>query len=369
MAISRIRGVTLAGLSAAVPRQIRTLEDDALVFGREEAEKVCASTGVRRRHVVPEGMCASDLCWHAADRLLDDLGWERASIDGLIFVSQTPDYLLPATSCTLHQRLGLGKHSLAFDINLGCSGYVYGLHVGCSLVAGSGVRRLLLLVGDTITRIVSPEDRSAALLFGDAGTATALERGDSEEEILFELGTDGSGHGELIVPAGGFRLRHSAATARRAPCPDGNVRSPQDLHMNGAEIFAFTLREVIPLMRSIMAAARWDVDAVDAFVMHQANSFILQHISRRLGLPGEKVVLDLAEHGNTSCASIPLALTRVLSGGLARGGMRLILAGFGVGYSWGGAALQCGPMVVSDLLQLDASPMPSAGGLQAGGLP
>ncbi len=138
-------------------------------------------------------------------KIKNELGWEPDSVDALIFVSQTPDYLLPATSCTLHRRLGLSKHCMAFDIILGCSGYVYGLFVACRLVAGVGVRRLLLLVGDTITRIVSPQDRSSAMLFGDAGTATAIERNESAGEMLFELGTDGSGQNELIVPAGGFR--------------------------------------------------------------------------------------------------------------------------------------------------------------------
>jgi 3-oxoacyl-[acyl-carrier-protein] synthase-3 len=285
---------------------------------------------------------------------MEELGWEPDSVDALIFVSQTPDYLLPATSCTLHRRLGLSKHCMAFDIILGCSGYVYGLFVACRLVAGVGVRRLLLLVGDTITRIVSPQDRSSAMLFGDAGTATAIERNESAGEMLFELGTDGSGQNELIVPAGGFRLRHSDATAQRMVQEDGNVRSAEDLYMDGAEIFSFTLREVIPLLKSVMGAARWDLTVVDAVVMHQANGFILQHIAKRLGFPMEKVVLDLKDHGNTSCASIPLAMVHALSEKLSTGDLRLILAGFGVGFSWGAAALTCGPMKVPDVLFVDA---------------
>jgi 3-oxoacyl-[acyl-carrier-protein] synthase-3 len=324
----------------------------AASFGRDDAEKTSDSTGVRQRRIAPPGTCATDLCEAAARRLLAELNWAIESVDALIFVSQTPDYLLPASSCALHGRLGLSKHCAAFDLNLGCSGYVYGLWVASQLMA-SGLQRVLLLVGDTISRIVSPGDRSAAPLFGDAGTATALERGDSPMPWVFELGTNGAGQQHLIVPAGGFRQPHTQATAVRTEREGGNVRSDEDLFMDGAEIFAFSLTEVPRLISRVLAEAGWTSDTADRFVLHQANLFMLKHLAKRMKLPPEKVVLALEEFGNTSSASIPLAMTQTLAGQLREENLRLVMAGFGVGLSWGAVALSCGPMVMPDLVIVD----------------
>jgi len=303
--------------------------------------------------VVAQQTCASDLCFAAAERLLADLSWLRESVNILVFVSQTPDYVLPATSCSLHGRLGLSKRCATFDINMGCSGYVYGLWVAAQLLSANGPRRALLLVGDTISRIVSPMDRSTAPLFGDAGSATALEWTEGAAPIFFELGSDGSGQNHLIVPAGGFRQPPTPATSERNAREAGNVRSDEDLYMDGAEIFTFTLREVPPLIRSVLDMASWPLDDVDAFVLHQANRFMIQHVVKRMRIPAEKAVYSLEEYGNTSSASIPLTMIHSLAERLRSQQLRLVLAGFGVGLSWGGAAMQCGPMVVSNVVLVD----------------
>jgi 3-oxoacyl-[acyl-carrier-protein] synthase-3 len=231
MATGTIQGVRLAGIASAVPDRIRSLADEAPHFGDADVARIAESIGVRSRHVVYGGMCASDLCFVAADRLLGELDWARTSVDALIVVSQTPDYRLPATSCGLQQRLRLSKQCAAFDVGLGCSGYVYGLWIASSLLASGGARRVLLLSGDTSTYFCSPADRSVALLFGDAGTATALEADGGAPPMTFVLGTDGSGRDNLIVPAGGFRTPHSADTAARVAGDDGNTRSAEDLFM------------------------------------------------------------------------------------------------------------------------------------------
>lgn len=353
----------LAGLASAVPENFMTTEDDAHIFGVEDAQKISQAIGVRRRPVVAGNMCASDLCLAAAEPLLESLNWERDSVDVLIFVSQTPDYILPATSCSLHGRLGLSTNCAAFDVNLGCSGYVYGLWLASQLLAG-GAQRVLLLAGDTISRLAAPQDRSVAPLFGDAGTATALEilpKSDIESsqenssEMVFELGTDGRGQKHLIVPAGAARQPLDDESRHRAKQHDGNVRSDADLYMNGAEIFTFTLREVPPLVANILQKANLDVQDVDAFVMHQANAFMLKHLAKRMKLPADKVVLALEEFGNTSCASIPLAMTHTLSEQLREKTLKLLLAGFGVGFSWGAATLSCGPLTVLDVISVPNS--------------
>lgn len=354
MATATIEGIRIAGVSASVPEDYRTVADEGRVFGEGDAERIASSIGVTKRHVSAETLCTSDLCQDAAAGLMAALGWEPETITALVFVSQTPDYLLPATSCALHGRLGLAKHCAALDINLGCSGYIYGLLVASQL-ASATQGRTLLLCGDTISRIVSPQDRATAPLFGDAGTATALEPDDAAQAMHFVLGTDGTGTDALKVPAGGFRRPADVASAERTLRENGNVRSDEDLYMDGAEIFTFTLREVPPLIASVLGAAHWDIGTPDGYVFHQANRFMLQHLAKRMRLPADKVVIDLEEFGNTSSASIPLALVHAMGSGLQGEENRLVLAGFGVGFSWGAAAVTTGPMVIPPLRHLRAA--------------
>lgn len=351
MAASTISNVRIAGLANAVPRNARPTDADAALFGVDGA-KVVANSGVVQRSLAGS-LCASDLCFAAARRLLTGLDWAPDTIDAIIFVSQTPDYILPATSCSLHGRLGLSKDCAAFDVNLGCSGYVYGLWTASLLIAGGNLRRVLLLAGDTISRISAPRDRSVALLFGDAGSATALERDDAAAPLMFVLGTDGAGERALIVPAGGFRTPRTPETAVRTERENGNIRSDEDLYMNGAEIFTFTLRELPPLIQSVLSAAGWGLDAVDSFVFHQANLFMLQHLAKRMRIPLEKLALALSEYGNTSCASIPLAMDHCLRDTLRTRDSKLVLAGFGVGFSWAAVACRLGPCVIPELTYVD----------------
>lgn len=355
MANSTVSGVRIAGVASAVPSAFRTTADDAAVFGKAEMAKISQATGIRRRHVAADEICTSDLCFAAAERLMRDLKWPQESINVLIFVTQTPDYVLPATACVLHERLGLSRECAVFDLNLGCSGYVYGLWVVSRLIAQEG--RALLLVGDTISRIVSPEDQSVATLFGDAGSATALEADrNSLTNMYFQLGTDGSGHGHLMVPAGGFRIPHSEQTSKRTLREGRNARSEEDLFMNGAEVFSFSMNTVPDLITSVLDQAEWPLETVDAFVLHQANRFMLEHLARRAKLPRSRLVLSLEDYGNTSSASIPLAMTTSLAGRLANRELRLVLAGFGVGFSWGSVALNCGPLLMPALIEVGGNP-------------
>jgi 3-oxoacyl-[acyl-carrier-protein] synthase-3 len=331
------------------------MADTAAVAGvsLDEAEKIAKMTGVRNRHVAPAGMCTSDLAYSAAVRLLDDLGWDRSSIDALIVVSQTHDYDAPATACCLQERLGIPKACAAFDMALGCSGYIYGLWVCSTLMSAGSVKRALFLAGDTISWVTSPQDRTTAFLFGDAGTATALERDEAAPPMSFVLGTDGSGKDYLIEPGTGYRNRVTPDALERRPGPDGVPRSPLDVYMEGSEVFAFTLRQVPSLISELLAVSGWHMDQMDAFVPHQANLFMLQHLAKRLKIPAEKMVVSLDKYGNTSSASIPLAMSHRLTPRLRSEATNLILAGFGVGWSWGALAVTCGPMSMPDVLVLE----------------
>lgn len=329
----------MAGIAAAVPGPKADVQAEGSVTAAD-LSKVVASTGVKARHVAPAQVCASDLCQAAAERLLAALGWARESIDLLVFVTQTPDYVLPASACSLHGRLGLSKSCAAFDVNLGCSGYVYGLSiVGAHLQSGAA-KRALLLVGDTISKLVSSEDRSVAYLFGDAGSATALEYSSDAAPIRFITGSDGTGAAHLEVPAGMFRKPSSEQTRMATARQGGNVRSDEHLAMNGPEIFNFTIREVPPMISGAMASASWTADDVDGFVLHQANRFMLDYLVKRMKLPPAKVAFALESFGNTSSASIPVAICDALRGRLLQGPAKLVLAGFGVGFSWASAAVQ-----------------------------
>lgn len=355
---SKINGIRIAGIASAVPSLTVGLADSAASAGitHTEAEKIAKMTGVRNRRIALPGMCTSDLAYSAAVKLLDELGWGLRSIDALVVVSQTHDYDAPATACCLQERLHLAKSCAAFDISLGCSGYIYGLWVSSTMMAAGSVRRALLLAGDTLTWVTSPQDRATAFLFGDAATATALERDDAAPPMSFVLGTDGSGKDYLIEPGTGYRNRVTADSLTRRPGRDGVPRSALDVYMDGSEVFAFTLREVPAMIGEVLSLAGWELDQIDAFVPHQANLFMLQHLAKRLKIPAGKMVVSLDEYGNTSSASIPLALTHRLAYRLRTGTEKLVLAGFGVGWSWGALALSCGPMAMPGVLELEPEP-------------
>jgi 3-oxoacyl-[acyl-carrier-protein] synthase-3 len=336
------------------------------VFGAEEVEKILNSTGTyRRRAAAPTEprLCVSDLCVVDAERLLEELQWSRDSVDAIVFISQGPDYRLPATACIIQARLGLPKSCAALDVNLGCSGYVYGLWLVGGMIASRAVRRALLMVGDMAgsSPIISNLDRSTALLFGDAAAVTALEFDENAEPMWFTLGTDGRGYKHLIHPAGATRIPVSGETGVRKEAESGNKRSLEDLYMDGGEIFAFTLREFPGMIKSVLRQANWTIDDTDAFVLHQANQFMLSYLAKRMKLPMDKVPLSIGEYGNTSSASIPITISHCLRTRIAAEPMKLVLSGFGVGLSWASVALKCGPLAAPPVLDVPASAAMSYG--------
>ncbi|WP_411831852.1 3-oxoacyl-ACP synthase III family protein [Pseudoxanthomonas mexicana] len=309
-------------MSTCVPaRQVDNLAE-ADRYGADEVRKVVSMAGVRARHVVEDGVTSADLCFQAAQGLLERLQWSPDSVTGLIFVTQSPDYFLPSTACLLHQRLGLSDGCAAFDIGMGCSGYPYGLYVAATMLAGGGQRRILMLHGETPSRFTHPDDHATTLLFGDAGSATALEAG--EDEASFCLHTDGSGHEGLIIRGGAFR--------------DRNPQDPRHLalEMDGAAIFNFTLKRVPPLVRDALALAGKAVEDVDQYVFHQSNRFIIRHLAKKCGLPEEKVPLTLEDTANCGGPSVAVTLTRMAD---ASRPTTLMLLGYGVGLSWASAVV------------------------------
>jgi 3-oxoacyl-[acyl-carrier-protein] synthase-3 len=353
---NQIKGVRISGVTSVVPSGVKDFEEEAGIFGLTETQimRLKKDIGIDKRHITIKDECASDLCEHAANLLMSESGCDPLSIDGLLMVTQTPDYFQPATSCVLHGRLGLGKTCATFDINLGCSGYVYGLWIGSMMISAGSCNRVLMLAGDTISRCVAPRDRSVAPLFGDAGSATLIERGTKKDTITFALHSDGKGYKHLIIPAGGFRNRPSAQTKRIVDREDGNARSEEHLYMNGAEIFTFSIREIPSLIEEILTASGWEKEEVDYYLLHQANKFIIKNIMRKIGVPLDKAPYDVfGKYGNQSSVSIPVTICDHLSGALTEKAKKVVLAGFGTGLSWAACTLSLGPRTCCPVVILD----------------
>jgi 3-oxoacyl-[acyl-carrier-protein] synthase-3 len=343
MAKSRIQGIDIKGVISAVPSRLFDNLKDASGFTEDEVRKVVGMAGVKRRRMAGDSVCSSDLCQAAAESLLGQIGWDRNSIDALIMVTQSPDYFLPSTACLLQMKLGLPDTCAAFDVGLGCSGYPYGLYLGALMLSGGGIKRALLLHGETPARFADESDRSVSLLFGDAGSATALERSgpDGTDSWSFVLHTDGSGYEDLIIPGGGFRERFPED--KRRYC----------VSMNGANIFNFSIKRVPPVIQDTLELAGLKKEDVDYFILHQSNQFIMRHLSKKLGIPEAKVPLTLGDFGNTGGPSIPLTIAR---GNLDRPSGRaltLMLIGYGVGLSWGSALIRLSPEAIVGHVELD----------------
>lgn len=334
----------IASLACCVPENVRNNVWFSERFG-DGVEQVTKMTGVLERRIAPQDVTTADLCEVAALHLFAKQSIEKSQIDALIFVSQTPDYRLPATACELQHKLGLPTTVAAFDVNLGCSGYPYGLWLAAMMIEVGAAANVLILVGDTISKIVSDDDRSTAMLFGDCGSATLVERCDGDNPMTFVLGTDGSGAQNLIVPKGGFKTNIKA--------DERNQNPPEKLFMEGGEIFNFTLKAVPALVEALRSAALSDGQSFDYFLFHQANTFMIKHLAKKAKIPLEMVPMNIDQFGNTSSATIPLLIvTECRDAVMSDEGKSFGMFGFGVGYSWGACSTQISGLSCADLVVL-----------------
>jgi len=358
MAKTKFTNIQIKGISCCVPSKI--VENDQFIkyFDEITIKKIEKLIGVKQRRIVDLKTCTSDLCFAAANDLLNKISWDRDSIDALIFVTQTADYRCPATACILQDRLGLSQNCAAFDVNLACSGYVYGLWLANSLI-NSGLKRVLLLAGDTSTMSFHGrpgEDRSTLMLFGDAGSATAIESLPLSLPLksYFCMGTDGRGYLNLITPTGGHRNFTTEESFIQRILPDGSKRRDIELHMNGKEIFNFCVTIVPVLMEELLKYSDKKLDNVDYFVFHQANEFIINHIRDFLDLNPKKIPMSIREFGNTSSASIPLSLVNEVRNEIQNQQNNFVMLGFGAGYSWAGAFVENQKLDYAGLIEYDS---------------
>lgn len=338
--------VSIKGIVSCVPPEIKENHQFGEFFSNSEVDAVCKFTGVRERRIASENVSTGDLGLRASQTLLKTLDWRPDSIDALIFLSQTPDFLFPPTALRLHGHLGCKNECVAFDVNLGCSGYPYALFIGAKLLDGMNIKRALVVVGDTISKVVDEADRATALLFGDAATATALEYcSEGLESCEFELGSDGSGYSNLAVPGSGFNRGLADILETRQKC-----YRPGKLFMDGTAVMEFTLSRVSEVLKKYLS--REESTKTDYFLLHQANRFIIQTLIKKLKVDENKFLFNIERFGNTSSASIPLLMTTNLQQ-FRSSPLNLCLLGFGVGYSWAMATITLNPACHLEMIEYD----------------
>lgn len=349
MAFLEFRNVRIAGIAAGVPKNISSnlhpsKEDN---FSKDYApEAFVEATGVSERRT-SQVLTTSDLCYAAAERLIADLKWQKEEIDAIVFVSQTVDYILPATACILQDRLGLSKECFAMDIALGCSGWVYGLNSVMSLLGSGNINKALLMCGDAKKRF----NRNLDPLFGFAGTATAVEYKKGEDGFKFHFGTDGSGFDAIIIPDGGSRNQFSEDSLLMSEY-EGKMMNRLQTHMKGMDVFSFGITTAPKSVKKLGENFGFDYQDYDFFVFHQANMKMNNQIVKKLKLAPEKVPSCMYHFGNTSSASIPLTIVTQLKGKFENRPTKFICCGFGVGLSWGTVAFETNKLIVSDLVEV-----------------
>lgn len=319
-----MRKAILKGIEYCLPDNVLTNEELVLDFPDWTADKISEKTGIGVRHIAQEGECASDLAERAANKLFAAGVCSPEEVEFILLCTQSPDYILPTTACILQERLGIGIETGALDFNLGCSGYIYGLSLAKGLIETGQVNNVLLLTAETYSKYINPSDISVKTIFGDAASATFLTKESLNREFIgpFVFGTDGAGKDKLIVKNG----------ASRFPNDNDDFRT---LYMNGPEIFSFTIKTVQAAVNKLLEICGKTLEEVDYFIFHQANEYILSHLRKKIGIPVEKFCIDMFDCGNTVSSSIPIALSRAINKGVVKPGMKVVLVGFGVGYSWG----------------------------------
>jgi 3-oxoacyl-[acyl-carrier-protein] synthase-3 len=353
MGVFVIEDVELAGISACVPSKIESNYKNDIFHSEDDAIRFIETTGVKERRIADSGTCTSDLTSLACKELLKKLNWDKSEIRVLLCVTQTPDFHGPMNSSLIQNTLGFSKECIAFDIPIGCSGFIYGAAVISSLLKCLGDSKGMLLVGDTLSKQASPKDKSTQPLFGDAGCAIAFKTStNSCNKFVFDLGGDGSGFKSLYLRDGGYRFPFNISSLEFAESPDGLIRNGCHTVMEGMDVFSFGISTAPKTVRSILDYCKLNVSQIDYFIFHQANHFMNEMIRKKLKIKSEQVPYSLGKFGNTSSATIPLTMISELKGELQEKSLKLIFCGFGIGLSWGTMYVETSNLVCADLLEI-----------------
>ena len=353
MAMLCFEGIGITAMAAAVPRRIIKNLEYTEFFPADQVKEVVDKVGVLERRFADEETCSSDLCYAAAEKLIADNNIDRNEIDLLVFLSQTPDYRMPATSIILQDRLGLPQSCVAFDIQLGCAGFCYAMSVVYGMMQGGNIRMALILDGETRSKVYSPKDRRSAFIFGDGGVAALVERNDKFGKSWFSLNSDGSRHDLIMIKGGGYRNMSSAETLKERVVDEyGNIRSDEQGYMRGGDVFNFVIREIPRDIKKTIEFSGVDKDSIDYIVFHQANNFINSYIAKKMKLDADKIPHTIEKFGNTSSVSVPLTIVSELKDKL-EGSKTLLLSAFGVGMCWATGIVPFVDCKVSEIVEVE----------------
>lgn len=353
MSILKYKGVGITAMAGAVPSHVIENLKYTQHFPEDQVKEVVDKVGILERRFADENTCSSDLCFAAAQKLILDNNIDRSEIDLLVFISQTPDYRMPATSITLQHRLGLPNSCIAFDINLGCSAFVYGLSVVFSMMQTGNIRKALILDGETRSKVYGPKDRRSAFIFGDGGVAALVECNEKFGDSWLSLNSDGSRADLIMIKGGGYRHPSSPETLEEKVVDEyGNIRSDEQGYMKGGDVFNFVIREIPRDIKKTLAAAEKTVGDLDYIVFHQANNFINAFIAKKMKLDANKIPHTIEKFGNTSSVSVPLTIVSELKGKL-EGQKTLLMSAFGVGMTWATGIVSFADTKISDIVEVD----------------
>lgn len=352
MAFLTYEGIGVTAMAAAVPKRVINNYEYTEHFPADQVKEVVDKVGIFERRFADENTCSSDLCYAAAEKLIADNDINRSEIDLLVFISQTPDYRMPATSITLQHRLGLPNSCTAFDINLGCSAFMYGLSVVYGMMQGGHIRKALILDGETRSKVYSPKDRRSAFIFGDGGIAALVECDKKFGKSYFSLNSDGSRADLIMIKGGGYRHMSSVETLQEKVVDEyGNIRSDEQGYMQGGDVFNFVIREIPRDIKKTLEYAGKTTDVFDYIVFHQANNFINSYIAKKMKLDITRIPSTIEKYGNTSSVSVPLTIVSELKDKL-NGNKELLLSAFGVGMTWATGIVPFVDCKISDIVEV-----------------
>lgn len=330
-------GIQIKAIEYFLPEKVLTNAEMEQLFPDWSAQKIEEKTGIRERHISHENETALDLAVSACQKLFTS--YDKEKVDFILFCTQSPDYYLPTTACILQDKLGLRRNIGALDFNLGCSGYIYGLALAKGLISSGIASSILLITSETYSKLIHPKDKGNRSIFGDGAAATIVEKGIENKIHEFVLGTDGSGYQNLIVCNGAIRNKYNALAVEMED-EGGSIRTDNNLFMNGPEIFNFTIGNVPALVNETLSKNHTTLEAVDYVIFHQANKYMLSYLRKKIKIAEEKFYINLEHTGNTVSATIPIALKDCIDKGIIKTGNKVLLVGFGVGYSWGATVIE-----------------------------
>ena len=350
MGLLKFNNVGIKAISATVPRNVVRTRSLTEYFSEEHIEKFIESTGIEERRFVEKDQCASDLCFSAACNLFEKKDINRDEIDMLILVTQTPDYRSPGSAIILQNRLGLKKSTIVYDLNMTCSGFIHGLMMSYSFLNTPGINNILLMVGDTLSKLISPRDKSTGMLLGDAGVATLITKGEKYGTSYFSMNTDGAYTEATMCPAGGYRMMSSKETVEYREYEDGSIRNLEQAIMNGMDVFSFAISELPIDIKRLLTFADVSIENIDKYAFHQANKFMIDHIAKKVKADKSKILRSIHKYGNTAGVSIPLTLVENRT--LINRGESILMNAIGAGFVYGTVLLNIADCEILELNEL-----------------